>query len=219
MKAFNPADFAALIAIDWADRKHDVCELEHQNNKPIFTVISSKPEAINAWANALKQKYKGQLVAVACELKKGPLIYALSKFKHIVLFTINPSTVAKYRKAFTQSGAKDDPTDAAIQLEILQQHMPKLNVITPDTKSVRSLAQLVEYRRKLVQDRVDLTNKITTTLKNYYPQVLDWFSEKDSMSKLNAQENKPSLIFSTNIIHVIPPSMKSGSMTLNRPKP
>jgi transposase len=181
MKAFNPADFAALIAIDWADRKHDVCELEYQNNKPIFTVIPSKPEAINAWANALKQKYKGQLVAVACELKKGPLIYALSKFKHIVLFTINPSTVAKYRKAFTQSGAKDDPTDAAIQLEILQQHMPKLNVITPDTESIRSLAQLVEYRRKLVQDRVDLTNKITSTLKNYYPQVLDWFNEKDSM--------------------------------------
>mgnify|MGYP001082310259 CR=1 FL=1 len=181
MKAFNPADFAALIAIDWADRKHDVCELEHHNNKPIFTVIPSKPEAINAWANALKQKYNGQLVAVACELKKGPLIYALSKFKHMVLFTINPSTVAKYRKAFTQSGAKDDPTDAAIQLEILQQHMPKLNVITPDTESIRSLAQLVEYRRKLVQDRVDLTNKITATLKNYYPQVLDWFNEKDSM--------------------------------------
>ena len=181
MKAFNVSDFAALIAIDWADRKHDICELEHQKINPIYTVISSKPEAINAWANALKQKYKGQLVAVACELKKGPLIYALSKFKHIVLFTINPSTVAKYRKAFTHSGAKDDPTDAAIQLEILQQHMHKLNVITPDTESIRSLAQLVEYRRKLVQDRVDLTNKITTTLKNYYPHVIEWFKEKDTL--------------------------------------
>jgi len=180
MKVFNSSDFAALIAIDWADRKHDVCELDHQNNKPIFSVISSKPEAINAWAHALKQKYNGQRIAVACELKKGPLIYALSKFKHIVLFTINPSTVAKYRKAFTHSGAKDDPTDAAIQLEILQQHMSKLNVITPDSESIRSLAQLVEYRRKLVQDRVDLTNKITTTLKNYYPHVLDWFKEKDT---------------------------------------
>ena len=96
MKVFNPADFAALIAIDWADRKHDICELDQQNNETTFSVISAKPEAINAWANALKQKYNGQKVAVACELKKGPLIYALSKFKHIILFTINPSTVAKY---------------------------------------------------------------------------------------------------------------------------
>jgi len=180
MKAFNVSDFAALIGIDWADRKHDICEVNCHTNQQHFSVISSNPKDINAWANALKYKYKGQLVAVACELKKGPLIYALSKFSHLVLFTINPSSVAKYRKAFTHSGAKDDPTDAAIQVEILQLHMHKLNVITPDSEHVRSLAQLVEYRRKLVQDRVNLTNKITTTLKNYYPQVLDWFKEKDT---------------------------------------
>jgi len=181
MKAFNVSNFAALIGIDWADRKHDICEVNSQTNTPHFSVISSQPKAINTWANELKRKYNGQDVAVACELKKGPLIYALSKFSHIVLFTINPSTVAKYRKAFTHSGAKDDPTDAAIQVEILQLHMSKLNVITPDTESVRCLAQLVEYRRKLVQDRVNVTNKITTTLKNYYPHVLDWFKEKDTM--------------------------------------
>ena len=181
MKAFDVSNFAALIGIDWADRKHDICEVNPQTNEQHFSVISSQPKAINAWANEIKRKYNGQLVAVACELKKGPLIYALSKFSHIVLFTINPSSVAKYRKAFTHSGAKDDPTDAAIQVEILQLHMHKLNVITPDSESVRSLAQLVEYRRKLVQDRVNLTNRITTTLKNYYPHVLDWFKEKDTM--------------------------------------
>ncbi len=25
MNAYKPTDFAALIGIDWADRKHDVC--------------------------------------------------------------------------------------------------------------------------------------------------------------------------------------------------
>ena len=29
--------------------------------------------------------------------------YALSRYEHITIFPINPSTVAKYRKAFTQS--------------------------------------------------------------------------------------------------------------------
>lgn len=33
----------------------------------------------------------------------------------------------------------------------------------------------------LVQDSVDLSNKITAALKNYYPQALDWFKEKDTM--------------------------------------
>lgn len=181
MKAFEVSNFAALIGIDWADRKHDICELNCRTNSQYFSVISSQPKHINAWANDLRARYKGQLVAVACELKKGPLIYALSKFNHIVLFPINPRSVARYRETFTQSGAKDDPTDAAIQTEILKLHMDKLKVITPESEVIRKLSQLVEYRRKLVQERVDLTNRITTTLKNYYPHVLDWFKEKDTI--------------------------------------
>ena len=117
MEAFNVSDFAALIGIDWADRKHDICEINRDTNTQHLSVISSDPKSINAWALELKQRYNGRPVAVACELKKGPLIYALSKFKHIVLFVINPSSVAKYRAAFTHSGAKDDPIDAIIQVE------------------------------------------------------------------------------------------------------
>jgi len=130
---------------------------------------------------------------VACELKKGPLIYALTKYNHLTLFTINPSTVAKYRKAFTPSGAKDDPSDAFLQVEMLTLHMDKLSVIDPESASMRSLAQQVEYRRNLVQDSVDLSNKITAALKNYYPQVLEWFKEKDTFIFCDFISKWPSL--------------------------
>lgn len=116
-----------------------------------------------------------------CELKKGPLVSALSQYKHITLFTINPSTVAKYREAFTNSGAKDDPSDALIQTEILKLHMSKLTPKHAETAEVRILSELVENCRRLVQEKVDLTNRITSYLKNYYPQPLDWFEEKDTM--------------------------------------
>jgi len=181
MEDLNTINFAALIGIDWADNKHDICELNQQSRKKHLSIISSQPKAINAWASGLKTRYHGQLVAVACELKRGPLVYALSKFDHIVLVPINPATVSNYRKTFTHSGAKDDPTDAAIQVEMLQLHMDKLKPIMPDSTVVRQLAQLVEYRRKLVQSRVSLTNKITAALKNYFPHVLDWFEEKDTV--------------------------------------
>jgi hypothetical protein len=129
------------------------------------TLFSSKPEALHDRAMRLKQRYPDQQIAVACELKKGPLIYALSKYNHLTLFTINPSAVANYRKAFTPNNAKDDPSDAFIQVEILTLHMGKLTVIEPESAAIRSLAQLVEYRRSLVQDSVDLSNKITAALK------------------------------------------------------
>lgn len=180
MKAHYVNDFAALIGIDWADTKHDICEHPNNTDKYQYTIIKSKPEALHAWAMSLKERYPNQKIAVACELKKGPLIYALAKYNHLTLFTINPSSVANYRKAFTPSNAKDDPSDALIQVEILTLHMEKLCVIEPESAAMRSLAQLVEYRRSLVQDSVDLSNKITATLKNYYPQALEWFKEKDT---------------------------------------
>ncbi len=71
--------------------------------------------------------------------------------------------------------------------------MDKLDVIWPDSVNVRALSQLLEYRRKVVQDRVDLSNRITATLKNYYPQVLDWFKEKDTRLFCDFLEKWPSL--------------------------
>jgi len=193
MKAYNINDFAALIGIDWADTKHDICEHPSNTQKYHYCIIKSKPEALHDWVMSLKQRYPNQQIAVACELKKGPLIYALAKYSHLTLFTINPSSVANYRKAFTPSNAKDDPSDALIQVEILSLHMDKLTVIEPESAAMRSLSQLVEYRRSLVQDSVNLSNKITATLKNYYPQALEWFKEKDTFIFCDFISKWPSL--------------------------
>ena len=193
MKVYNVDNFAVLIGIDWADKKHDICEHPTHSKKYLYSVIEHKPKALHEWAMDLKERYPNQKIAVVCELQKGPLIFTLAKYEHLTLFTVNPSTVAKYRKAFTPSGAKDDPSDALIEVEILTLHMDKLSVIEPESAAIRSLAQLVEYRRGLVQSSVDLSNKITATLKNYYPQALEWFGEKDTMVFCDFIEKWPSL--------------------------
>jgi len=193
MKDSSKQHYAAAIGIDWADRKHDVCEIPTHSGTPSFSVIKHTPESLHNWAMDLLQRYPNQQVAVCCELKKGPLIFALARYSHITLFPINPTTVAQYRKAFANSGAKDDPRDAFIQAEILLLHRKELRAIAPDKASIRALAQLTEYRRKLVQDRVDMTNRICATLKNYYPQALDWFKERDSIIFCEFVQKWPSL--------------------------
>lgn len=181
MKAVQTSDFQILIGIDWADRKHDICEIDLGSRTINQHVIEASPKGIHDWVNTLKVKYPNGRFAVGCELTKGPLVYALEQHDQVVIFPINPSTVAKYREAFTHSGAKDDPTDAYLQAEILQKHLNKLTPITPQSPQIRALSRLVEGRRKLVQDRVNLSNRITALLKNYYPQVLQWFSDKDTV--------------------------------------
>src|SRR6266446_6576336 len=172
--------FAAFVGLDWADANHDVCLQAAGTARREFLSLEHSPEAINAWVHTLRTRFNGQPVAVCLELKKGPIVSALRTYDFLVLFPVNPLTVAKYREAFTPSRAKDDPTDAELQVEILLKHRDKLTPLSPQSPAMRALAQLVESRRRLVGDKVRLTNRLTSALKNYFPQVLQWFPEKDT---------------------------------------
>jgi transposase len=173
-------EFAAFIGIDWADAKHDVCLQAVGSDTREFSRLEHQPEAIDAWAQAVQQRFAGRPVAVCLERSKGPLVYALRQYAFIVLFPVNPLTLAKYREAFTPSHAKDDPTDAELQLELLLKHRDKLKPLKPQSPAMRALEQLVEHRRRLVGDKVRLTNRLTSALKNYFPHVLQWFHDKDT---------------------------------------
>jgi transposase len=180
MQRESQEEFAAFIGIDWADAKHDVCLQALGAARREFLVLEHRPDAIDAWAQSLRTRFNGQPVAVCLELNKGPIVSALRKYDFFVLFPVNPLTVAKYREAFTPSRAKDDPTDAELQVELLLKHRDKLTPLTPQSPAMRALAQLVEHRRRLVGDKVRLTNRLTSALKNYFPHVLQWFQEKDT---------------------------------------
>jgi transposase len=172
--------FAAFVGIDWADAKHDVCLQAARSAKREYLQLEHTPEAIDAWVTTLRTRFNGQPVAICLELNKGPLVSALRKYDFLVLFPINPLTLARYREAFTPSRAKDDPTDAALQLELLLTHRDKLQPLNPQSSTMRALTQLIEHRRRVVGDKVRLTNRLTSALKNYFPQVLQWFQDKDT---------------------------------------
>jgi transposase len=180
MKPQAPEAFAAFIGLDWADAKHDICLQAAGSERREFLVLEHSPEAIDAWVQTLRTRFHGQPVAVCLELTRGPIVSALRQYDFLVLFPVNPFTLAKYREAFTPSRAKDDPTDAELQVELLLKHRDKLTPLTPQSPTMRALAQLVEHRRRLVGDKVRCTNRLTSVLKNYFPHVLQWFQEKDT---------------------------------------
>ena len=186
--------FAAFIGLDWADRKHDVCLQAPELERPEFLVLEHRPDAIDAWARALEKRFAGRPIAVGLELSRGPIVSALLEYDFFVLFPINPSMLAQYRRAFTPSHAKDDPTDAQIALELLLRHPEKLKRLRPESAAMRSLQRLVEARRTFVQDRVRITNRPTHALKAYFPQVLAWFRDKETAVFADFLERWPTLV-------------------------
>jgi len=185
--------YAAYIGIDWSDRKHDIYLYDCITGEAEESVIGSQPEAIQAWVEGLRKRFGNAMLAVCLEQKRGPLVYALCQYENLVLYPINPRTVANYRKAFQPSRAKSDPIDARILVELLQKHQDKLPAWQPESAQMRALRQWVESRRMLVGEKVRLTNRMIAALKNYYPQLLDWFEDKDTQVFCAFVERYPTL--------------------------
>jgi transposase len=185
--------FAAFIGIDWADKKHDICLWVPGTDDRERLVLEHSSRAIQAWADKLRERFGGAPVAVSLELARGPIVSALLEHDFFVLFPVQPSMLARYRRAFTPSRAKDDPTDAELALELLLRHREKLERLKPESGAMRSLRRLVEARRSLVEDRTRLTNRITSTLKGYFPQVLGWFRDKEAGIFADFLERFPTL--------------------------
>src|SRR5947207_4532472 len=99
----NPGDteFAAFVGIDWADQKH-AWALRSSSTPTIVErgEVNHTPEAVDAWASELAQRFAGRPIAVGLEQSRGSLLFMLSKYGHLVLFPIHPGTLVNYRKGF-----------------------------------------------------------------------------------------------------------------------
>ncbi len=180
MGVLNNTSYVAFVGIDWASAKHDVCIQGANSEQREFAIIPHQVELIDEWAQSLRQRF-GSPIAVAVELTKGPIVYALQKYDFFDIYPVNPTTLARYREAFTPSRAKDDPTDAELALDLILRHPEHFTPLQPQSVEMRTLTSLVEQRRRLVDDRKRITNRLRYALKQYYPQTLDWFEHIDTV--------------------------------------
>src|SRR5512136_692072 len=96
----DPLEFAAFVGIDWADRQH-VWALRQAGSSTIESgQLDHTPQAVDQWAVKLAQRFAGRPIAVALEQSRGPLVFMLSKYAHLVLFPVHPAAAANYRRSF-----------------------------------------------------------------------------------------------------------------------
>jgi transposase len=148
---------------------------------------------LHEWVAQLQHRFAGGKIAVALEQRKGAVIHALLMYDCFVLYPINPKALARYREAFTTSGAKHDPRDSELLLDLVVRHRDKLRAWVPDTVDSRKLQALCEQRRKLVNQRVALTNRLTSLLKQYFPQALEWVGDLASVQACDFLVQWPTL--------------------------
>jgi transposase len=163
---------AAFVAIDWADQHHVVALQAAGAKHCELSKLEQKPDALIDWVAHLRQRFGGRPVALILEQKRGALMHALVGQEFFWLYPVNPRMLAQLRSAFRLSGAKDDPGDARLLLEVLLKHHERLVRWQPQDEQTRLLSLLCEDRRGAVNERTRLIEKLLATLKGYYPQFI-----------------------------------------------
>ena len=163
---------AAMIGLDWGDERHDVA-LQATDAATVETCrLDHSPGAIAAWLAALAHRFKGAQIGVAIETSRGAIVHALLEASFVVIYPINPRSLRRFREAFSPNGAKDDEPDARLLLALLVHHRAQLQPLRLDDAATRTLQRLVQHRRDVVDLRTQLTQKLTATLKEYFPLAL-----------------------------------------------
>src|SRR6478736_203618 len=83
--AKSEPEWAAYVAIDWADQKHYWKLVPAGSQQQEQGELENTPEAVEAWAAALQQRFGGRPIAVCLEQARGTLVYMLSKYAHLDL--------------------------------------------------------------------------------------------------------------------------------------
>lgn len=168
----NNDDYAALVALDWGDKTHAFARQLAGAEGIERGVIAATPEALHAWLEQLGKTCGGRSVALAVEAGRNSLLHALLEHPWLTVYPVHSATSARFRQAFTPSGAKDDGPDAVVILTLLRLHRAQLQPLFLDTPATRELAALVAARRHAVDQRTRLANQLGSVLKSYFPQAL-----------------------------------------------
>jgi hypothetical protein len=164
-----PNGYNVIVAIDWADRKHDLrirCGYEEKT----LTLTNNLPK-LNEFFLDLLAENRWQKIAVVIETTQSALMHLLNSISQFDLFAVHPTTASSYAKTFSPSGAKNDTSDTASLMDLFIKHPEKIRKYNVE-KDSSILDFYNEKRRYAVDDRTKFGNQLTALLKKYYPIAL-----------------------------------------------
>jgi transposase len=173
----NEPHFVAFIGWDWGDCAHALAWHDPASGATQSSTFAHSAESLHTCLDELEVRWGGRPVALALEGTRGAIFPALLERPWLHVYAVHPATSARYRAAFTPSGAKDDLPDAQVLLELLLRHRDKLTLLCLADAATRELAGLCEARRDLVDRRTQVLNQLTSVLKKYFPQALELVGE------------------------------------------
>jgi Transposase/Transposase IS116/IS110/IS902 family len=166
-----------IVSLDRSDASLAVALLSVATGRLEHTTVSTKPEELDAWWRGLQAAHPGARLLVAFEQPAPNLLAFFAARPPAAIYALNPSATWAYRQSLVVSHARTDQSDAHHQALYILHHRDQLTPWTPPPRTVEQLGRMCEARRKFVDTRTGLTNRLQAVLKRYYPQALEIMHE------------------------------------------
>lgn len=168
----NAASFAACAGVDWGHTNNCFHLLASDSQQIERIEVAADPASMRKFIGILRKRFPRGKIAILSEQTKGALVNLLLDYPFIELMAANPHAVAKFRRSLHPSGSKSDPIDSSALLRMIFTHRDRMTILARSDEASRRLDAISRHRRSVVDQRVEVANRLVELLKQYYPQAL-----------------------------------------------
>ncbi len=174
-----------FVGVDWATEEHAVCLTDHAGKilgERVFRHTGTGIAEMCTWLMEKTGADDPAALHVAIEVPHGAVVETMLE-RGMVVHSINPKQLDRFRDRFTVAGAKDDRRDAHVLADSLRTDRACFRMLRVDHPTVVELREWSRIAEELQDERVRLSNRLRQQLLRYYPQILtladdvadDWF--------------------------------------------
>lgn len=181
-----------FVGVDWATEEHAVCLIDDGGKVLGERVFAHTGTGIAEMCTWLLETTGAEpsALSVAIEVPHGAVVETLLE-RGMVVHSINPKQLDRFRDRFTVAGAKDDRRDAHVLADSLRTDAKCFRVLRVDDAKVIELREWSRMVDDLQHERVRLSNRLRQQLLRYYPQMLELADDVASDSFLALWELLP----------------------------
>jgi transposase len=180
-----------FVGNDWSEAHHDVWVMDPDGQKLAAVRL---PEGLAGLArlHQLVATYAQEpaQVAIGVETDRGLWVAALVSSGYQV-YAINPLSVARYRERHTLSGGKSDLADAKVLADLVRTDRHNHRQVAGDSDLAEAVKVLTRAHQNLIWERQRHTNRLRSSLREYYPAALTTFDDLDHPETLTILAKAP----------------------------
>lgn len=179
-----------FVGLDWAAREHAVCVVDARGNVVTRFMVKHTAVGMTELVARLSKLAPPSELQLAIERPSGLLVDTLVEHKFAVV-PIHPNVVKSSRPRYSAAQGKTDPGDAYLLADLLRTDGHRFHVLAPLSDQTKALRCQSRVRDDLVHQRVAIANQLRGLLEQFWPGVVEMFSDIDSPIALEFLEEYP----------------------------